>query len=130
MAFAAVSAPEAEIADSSAAAQYIADGCLMDAPLRCVGLELEGHCHDPADPYRRPGWDEISDVLEHLPVLPGRSVVTVEPGGPDSSTAPGWAWCFSGPIRCGHRSASTRARATAPWNSSSTPAAPGRWARR
>jgi glutamate--cysteine ligase len=81
MAFAAVSAPEAEIADSSAAAQYIADGCLMDAPQRCVGLELEGHCHDPADPYRRPGWDEISDVLEHLPVLPGRSVVTVEPGG-------------------------------------------------
>jgi glutamate--cysteine ligase len=81
MAFAAVSAAQAEIADSSAAAQYIADGCLVDAPLRCVGLELEGHCHDPADPYRRPSWDEISDVLEHLPALPGRSVVTVEPGG-------------------------------------------------
>ena len=81
MTFAAVSAAQAEMVDSSAAAQYIADGCLVDAPLRCVGLELEGHCHDPADPYRRPSWDEISDVLEHLPALPGRSVVTVEPGG-------------------------------------------------
>jgi glutamate--cysteine ligase len=81
MTFAAVSAAQAEMADSSAAAKYIAEGCLIDGPLRCVGLELEGHCHDPADPYRRPSWDEISDVLEHLPALPGRSVVTVEPGG-------------------------------------------------
>jgi glutamate--cysteine ligase len=81
MAFAAISAAEAEIADSAAAAQYIADGCLADAPLRCVGLELEAHCHDPADPYRRPSWDEISEVLERLPPLPGRSAVTVEPGG-------------------------------------------------
>jgi glutamate--cysteine ligase len=81
MTFAAVSAAQAEMVDSSAAAKYIAEGCLIDGPLRCVGLELEGHCHDPADPYRRPSWDEITDVLEHLPGLPGGSVVTVEPGG-------------------------------------------------
>jgi glutamate--cysteine ligase len=81
MTFAALSAAQAELADSSAAAKYIAEGCLLDGPLRCVGLELEGHCHDPADPYRRPSWDEITDVLEHLPTLPGRSAVTVEPGG-------------------------------------------------
>ncbi|MGO9383442.1 MAG: ergothioneine biosynthesis glutamate--cysteine ligase EgtA [Mycobacterium sp.] len=88
MTFAAISAaasqpdtPEPEMADSSAAAQYIADSCLVDAPLEGVGLELEGHCHDPADPHRRPGWDEISGVLDLLPTLPGGSRVTVEPGG-------------------------------------------------
>jgi glutamate--cysteine ligase len=81
MAFAAISAAQTELTDSSAAAQYIAEGCLLDAPLRCVGLEVEGHCHDPADPYRRPSWDEIADVLEHLPELPAGSAVTVEPGG-------------------------------------------------
>ena len=81
MASAAVSAAQAEMADSPAAAQYIADGCLVDAPLGSVGLELEGHCHDPADPYRRPSWDEISAVLNDLPALPCGSKVTVEPGG-------------------------------------------------
>jgi glutamate--cysteine ligase len=72
---------EAEMASSAAAAQYIADSCLVDAPLGSIGLEMEGHCHDPADPYRRPSWAEISDVLELLPPLPGGSKVTVEPGG-------------------------------------------------
>jgi glutamate--cysteine ligase len=81
MTSAAISAAQAEMADSSAAAKYIADGCLLDGPLRCVGLELEAHCYDPADPYRRPGWDEITGVLERLPALPGGSAVTVEPGG-------------------------------------------------
>ena len=42
---------------------------------------MEGHCHDPADSYRRPSWAEISDVLELVPALPGGSAVTVEPGG-------------------------------------------------
>jgi glutamate--cysteine ligase len=72
---------EAEMSNSSAAAQYIADSCLVDAPLGRVGLEMEAHCHDPADPYRRPSWDEISEVLGFLPALPGGSAVTVEPGG-------------------------------------------------
>ncbi|OBH99396.1 ergothioneine biosynthesis glutamate--cysteine ligase EgtA [Mycobacterium scrofulaceum] len=71
----------AEMADSQAAARYIADGCLVDGPLGRVGLELEGHCHDPADPYRRPGWAEIGQVLEGLPELPGGSRITLEPGG-------------------------------------------------
>jgi glutamate--cysteine ligase len=72
---------EAEMASSTAVAQYIADGCLADAPLGSVGLEMEGHCHDPADPYRRPSWAEITEVLQGLPALPGGSRVTVEPGG-------------------------------------------------
>jgi glutamate--cysteine ligase len=70
-----------ELADSSAAAEYIAESCLIDGPVGRVGLEVEAHCYDPADPYRRPSWDEITGVLESLPVMPGGSVVTVEPGG-------------------------------------------------
>jgi glutamate--cysteine ligase len=72
---------DTELTSSSAAAQYIADGCLIDGPLGRVGLELEAHCFDPLDPYRRPSWDEITDVLDLLPPLPGGSAVTVEPGG-------------------------------------------------
>ncbi|MBV8789876.1 MAG: ergothioneine biosynthesis glutamate--cysteine ligase EgtA [Mycobacterium sp.] len=80
---AATAVPEinADMADSAAVAQYIADGCLVDAPLGRVGLELEAHCHDPADPHRRPGWDEIAGVIDRLPALPGGSRITVEPGG-------------------------------------------------
>jgi len=76
-------APEinAEMADSAAVAKYIADGSLVDAPLGRVGLELEAHCHDPADPHRRPSWDEIASVIDRLPALPGASRITVEPGG-------------------------------------------------
>ena len=66
MTSAAISSAQAEMADSSAAAKYIADGCLLDGPVRRVGLELEAHCHDPADPYRRPSWDEIAAGCEDL----------------------------------------------------------------
>ncbi len=72
---------DAEITSSAAAAQYIADGCLIDGPLGRVGLEMEAHCFDPVDPYRRPSWDEITEVREQIPALPGGSAVTVEPGG-------------------------------------------------
>ncbi len=72
---------DAEMANSLVAAHHIADGCLVDAPLGRVGLEMEAHCHDPADPHRRPSWDEIAEVLKLLPALPGGSGVTVEPGG-------------------------------------------------
>jgi glutamate--cysteine ligase len=46
-----------------------------------VGLELEAHCFDLRDPWRRPGWDELSDVIAAVGPLPGGSAVTVEPGG-------------------------------------------------
>lgn len=72
---------DSEFASASAAAQFIADTCLVDGPLGRIGLEIEAHCYDPADPHRRPTWDEITGVLESLPSMPGRSAVTVEPGG-------------------------------------------------
>ncbi|WP_437340015.1 ergothioneine biosynthesis glutamate--cysteine ligase EgtA [Mycobacterium asiaticum] len=72
---------ETELTSSAVVAQYIADGCLVDGPLRCVGLELEAHCFDPNDPLRRPSWDEIAGVLNWLSPLPGGSAITVEPGG-------------------------------------------------
>jgi glutamate--cysteine ligase len=70
-----------ELSGAAQAADYIAQSCLTDAPHGRVGLEIEAHCFDPADPHRRPGWAEIGDVLRALPALPGGSVVTVEPGG-------------------------------------------------
>ncbi|BBZ24826.1 ergothioneine biosynthesis glutamate--cysteine ligase EgtA [Mycolicibacter hiberniae] len=70
-----------ELSGASDAADYIIQRCLTDAPHGRVGLEIEAHCFDPADPHRRPGWAEIGDVLRHVPELPGGSAVTVEPGG-------------------------------------------------
>src|SRR5271154_1137693 len=72
---------DGELASASAAAQHIAETCLADGSVGRVGLEIEAHCYDPTDPYRRPTWDEITEVLESLPAMPGGSVVTVEPGG-------------------------------------------------
>lgn len=72
---------DTELTGSAAAARHIAEGCLVDGPVGRVGLELEAHCFDPADPRRRPGWDEISDVIKWLRRLPGGSNITVEPGG-------------------------------------------------
>ncbi|OBH16761.1 ergothioneine biosynthesis glutamate--cysteine ligase EgtA [Mycolicibacter sinensis] len=78
----------ADLAGAAGAADYIALGCLTDAPLGRVGLEIEAHCFDPADPLRRPGWAEIGEVLQSLPVLPGGSRVTVEPGGAVELSSP------------------------------------------
>ncbi|MGH3967935.1 MAG: ergothioneine biosynthesis glutamate--cysteine ligase EgtA, partial [Mycobacterium sp.] len=72
---------DGELTSAAAAAQYLTDSCLSDAPLGQVGLELEAHCYDPLEPHRRPGWDEITDVIESLPAMPGGSAITVEPGG-------------------------------------------------
>src|ERR1700733_12078896 len=72
---------DGELASASAAAQHIAETCLADGSVGQVGLEIEAHCYDQADPHRRPTWDEITEVLESLPSMPGESVVTVEPGG-------------------------------------------------
>ena len=52
-----------EFASASAAAQFISDSCLADGPVGRVGLEIEAHCYDPADPQRRPRWDEITGAV-------------------------------------------------------------------
>jgi glutamate--cysteine ligase len=66
---------------SQSVAQHIGADCLRDGPVGQVGLEIEAHCFDLADPMRRPGWDELTDVIGSVPPLPGGSVITVEPGG-------------------------------------------------
>jgi glutamate--cysteine ligase len=63
------------------AAAHICDSCLKDGPVGKVGLEVEAHCYDIADPMRRPSWDELTDAIAHVPALPGGSRITVEPGG-------------------------------------------------
>src|ERR1700733_10393060 len=58
-----------------------APACVAEGSIGRIGLEIEAHCFDPTEPHRRPSWDEITEVLESLPAMPGGSVVTVEPGG-------------------------------------------------
>ena len=69
------------ITSTTDAARHIAENCLADTSLGRVGIELETHCFDLDDPDRRPTWEEICNVIDSLPELPGGSVVTVEPGG-------------------------------------------------
>jgi glutamate--cysteine ligase len=70
-----------ELDGARGAAQQLADACLVDTAVGRVGLEVEAHCYDLATPRRRPGWDEICEVIDALPVLPGGSALSVEPGG-------------------------------------------------
>lgn len=69
------------LGSAETAAHHIAARCLTDSPVGTVGLEIEAHCYDLADPRRRPGWDELTAAIAALPPLPGGSLVTVEPGG-------------------------------------------------
>ena len=65
----------------TAAAEHVTANCLADTPIGLVGLELEAHCFDVADPTRRPGWQELCDVIKSASDLPCGSRITVEPGG-------------------------------------------------
>ncbi len=73
--------PPVEFTTAEQAAAHIGAHCLQDGPVGRVGLEIEAHCFDLADPMRRPGWDELSEAIATVPTLPGRSRITVEPGG-------------------------------------------------
>ncbi|MFI5509731.1 ergothioneine biosynthesis glutamate--cysteine ligase EgtA [Mycobacterium sp. NPDC051804] len=70
-----------ELTSANDAHRYIGDHCLDDGPVGQVGLEVEAHCFDLTDPMRRPRWDELTEIISGIPVLPGGSAVTVEPGG-------------------------------------------------
>lgn len=69
------------LSSADSAAHHIVDSCLKDGPVGRIGLEIEAHCFDLADPSRRPGWQELTSVIARLPAMPGGSLVTVEPGG-------------------------------------------------
>jgi glutamate--cysteine ligase len=70
-----------ELTGSPDVARRVAEASLIDGPVGQVGLEIEAHCFDLAEPRRRPGWAQLRAVIDSLPVLPGGSAVTVEPGG-------------------------------------------------
>jgi glutamate--cysteine ligase len=70
-----------ELTSANSAALMIGESCLTDGPVGRVGLEIEAHCFDLADPSRRPAWDEITGVIAGIGALPGGSPITVEPGG-------------------------------------------------
>ncbi|WP_102145469.1 ergothioneine biosynthesis glutamate--cysteine ligase EgtA [Mycobacterium hubeiense] len=89
-----VGVAQAELPSAHSAAVHIGGGCLADGPVGQVGLEIEAHCYDPADPWRRPGWDELTDIIAGVPALPGGSNVTVEPGGAVELSGPP----LSGPV--------------------------------
>jgi glutamate--cysteine ligase len=71
----------AELTSAYSAAKHIGDTCLADGPVGKVGLEVEAHCFDIADPMRRPDWTELKDAISAVPPLSGGSLITVEPGG-------------------------------------------------
>ena len=70
-----------ELTSAYDAAQHIGQTCLADGPVGKVGLEVEAHCFDMADPMRRPDWAELKNAIAEVPPLPGGSAITVEPGG-------------------------------------------------
>jgi glutamate--cysteine ligase len=74
-------ADTAELTSAYSAGLRIGETCLADGPVGRVGLEVEAHCFDIADPMRRPGWAELTDTIAGVPTLPGGSAITVEPGG-------------------------------------------------
>lgn len=67
--------------DTDAVRAHIATAALRPSTTGTVGLELEFHVVDPATPLRRPGWDEVTRVLDAAGRPPRGSRVTVEPGG-------------------------------------------------
>ena len=64
-----------------AARRHIVATALKPTGERRVGLELEFHLVDLADPARRPDWDEVGRLVDALPPMPSGSRVTLEPGG-------------------------------------------------
>lgn len=65
----------------AAATTYIAESALTAGTEHRVGLELEFHVVDLADPARRPSWEEVLRLVDALPPMPSGSSVTLEPGG-------------------------------------------------
>lgn len=67
--------------DVDAARAHVAEAALRPAAPGPVGLELEAHLVDLLSPAERVPWDRITGLVASVPPLPGRSRVTLEPGG-------------------------------------------------
>ena len=70
----------------AAAREHIESTALSATPLPeahrgTVGLELEFHLVDLADPGARPSWEQLERLISALPPMPSGSSVTTEPGG-------------------------------------------------
>jgi len=70
-----------ELTGVDEALEHVRRGALTPAARGPVGLELEAHLVDRASPGRRVPWARITGLVEGLGPLPGRSRVTLEPGG-------------------------------------------------
>jgi glutamate--cysteine ligase len=83
--------PLADAADPvELARQHVATSALHADVGGRVGLELEYHLVDLAQPARRPTWNDIEALASTLPELPRGSSITFEPGGQiELSTPPG-----------------------------------------
>ncbi len=94
-----------ELAGSAEAAEYISAGSLVDGRVGRVGLEIEAHCIDLADPRRRPTWAQIGEVIADVGPLPGGGRITLEPGGAVELSGPP----ADGPLRAIRAMAADRA---------------------
>ncbi len=83
--------PTTELTSANSAASMIGESCLTDGPVGRVGLEIEAHCFDLAEPGRRPEWAEVTAVIADVGRLPGGSLITVEPGGAVELSGPPFA---------------------------------------
>ena len=63
------------------AATHVARHALRRGRVGRVGIELEAHVVDMANPNRRVPWPTLQAVVARPPVLPGASRITFEPGG-------------------------------------------------
>jgi ergothioneine biosynthesis glutamate--cysteine ligase EgtA len=64
-----------------AAEQRVHTAALAESTIGSVGLEVETHLVDLAAVPDRIGWERVADAAAAVGPLPGRSVVTFEPGG-------------------------------------------------
>jgi glutamate--cysteine ligase len=73
--------PVQQLAGVEDARAHVHATALTPAEPGPVGLELEAHLVDLRAPATRVPWARITAVVDALPPLPGRSRVTLEPGG-------------------------------------------------
>jgi ergothioneine biosynthesis glutamate--cysteine ligase EgtA len=78
-----------QLHDIDDARAHIVHAALMPSPIGPVGLELEMHLVDLANPSQRIPWQRVTDLISHLPPMPAGSAITLEPGGQvELSTVP------------------------------------------